>query len=186
MTFSVDQLVGDCVEATENTAGHSGAAIEQILARVISNPSAIENSLGHPKDMPVFSTWHNSEDLTILHVVWPPKVDLIPHDHMMWASIGLYGGREDNKLFRSLPDGGLEHRSSKIMRTGDTILLGKDTVHAVANPSKEWTGAIHIYGGDFFRDGRRQWPSEAGPDEAFDIDLLYSTLNNAAELALKS
>jgi predicted metal-dependent enzyme (double-stranded beta helix superfamily) len=98
----------------------------------------------------------------------------------MWAAIGLYGGREDNRVFRSLPDGTLEHRRTKTLLPRDTILLGDDTVHAVANPSREWTGAIHVYGGDFFRSGKRMWSDPARPAAPFDFDLLRRVLNDAA------
>jgi len=183
MSFSIDQLVADCVEAVENTNGHSGPAIEEVLARTINDPAAIEAALGHPRDMPEFSTWHNTDELTILHVVWPPSVDLMPHNHLMWASIGLYGGREDNRVFRSLPDGSLEHRRTKTLLKGDTILLGDETVHSVSNPSKEWTGAIHVYGGDFFRDGRQMWADEDQQPAPFDADVLRATLADAAAAA---
>lgn len=103
----------------------------------------------------------------VLHGVWPPTADLSAHDHLMWAAIGLYGGREDNRVFRTLPDGGLEHRRTTTMLGGDTILLGDDAVHAVANPSREWTGAIHVY-------------DAAAP---FDIGLLTDVLDSAARRA---
>ena len=120
MGFSVDQLVADCVAAVQDSDGHSGVAVEEVVARAISDPVAIEAAIGHPRDLAVFSTWFNSEELTVLHVVWPPAVDLMAHDHLMWATIGLYGGREDNRVFRSLPDGTLEHRRTKTLRGGDT------------------------------------------------------------------
>jgi hypothetical protein len=126
--------------------------------------------------------------LTVLHIVWPPEVDLLAHDHLMWAAIGLYGGREDNQLFRSLPDGSLEHRRAKTLHGGDSILLGDDTVHAVANPSRELTGAIHVYaihvyGGGYFREGRQMWPQPERPAVPFDVEVVRQTLNDAASRA---
>jgi predicted metal-dependent enzyme (double-stranded beta helix superfamily) len=185
MGFSVDQLVADCAAAVQDSDGHSGVAVEEVLARAISDPAAIEAAIGHPRDMAVFSTWFNSDELTVLHVVWPPAVDLMAHDHLMWAAIGLYGGREDNRVFRSLPDGSLEHRRTKTLRGGDTILLGDDTVHAVANPSREWTGAIHVYGGDYFRDGKHMWSDTEQAAGPFDVDALRKVLSDAAIQAKK-
>jgi predicted metal-dependent enzyme (double-stranded beta helix superfamily) len=180
MTFSIDQLVSDCLAAIEDASGHGGAAVEDVLARTVAEPAAIESVLGHPRDQPVFSTWFNSDELTVLHVVWPPTVDLLAHDHTMWATIGLYGGREDNRLYRELPDGTLEERRARTLVGGDTIVLGADTVHAVANPSREWTGAIHVYGGDYFRGGRRMWVDPDGVAVPFDVSVVTATLDEAA------
>jgi predicted metal-dependent enzyme (double-stranded beta helix superfamily) len=46
-----------------------------------------------------------------------------PHDHRMWALIGLYAGREDNTFYRRSPEG-LQVAGSKQLETGDTTLLG--------------------------------------------------------------
>ena len=183
MVFSIDQLVADCLVAVADAPGHAGAAVDDVLARVVAEPHAIESALGPPRDQPTFSTWFNSDELTILHVVWPPTADLIAHDHTMWATIGLYGGREDNRLFRELPEGTLEERRSRTLVGGDTIVLGADTVHAVANPSREWTGAIHVYGGDYFREGRRMWTDPQRVAEPFDVGVVTASLDQAAARA---
>jgi len=183
MVFSVDQLVADCLAAVHGSDSHAAPAIEEILARTVDNPAAIEAVLGSPRDQPVLSAWFNSDELTILHVVWPPSAVLGPHDHLMWASIGLYGGREDNEMYRRLPDGTLEHRRSTTLRSGDTVVLGADAVHAVANPTREWTGAIHIYGGNFFRDGRSTWPDPTQVAESYDAESIRAVLGEAATRA---
>lgn len=184
MSFSVDQLVADCLEASEREGTHVGVAIDEVLSRVVSNPMAIETALGHPRGMPVFSTWHHTASLTILHVVWPPDVDLMPHDHNgLWAAIGLYGGQEVNRIFRSLPGGGVELRRTKTMRARDTVVLGGDTIHAVANPTREWTGAIHVYGGDYFADGKQMWGNTAAEPEPFVLEKLQAVLNDASVAA---
>jgi len=180
VSFDIDQLVADCLAAVRDAPGHAGAAVDDVLARIVSDPSSIEASLGHPRDQPTFSTWFNSDELTVLHVVWPPTADLLAHDHTMWAAIGLHGGREDNRFFRELPDGTLEERRGRTLVGGDTIVLGADTVHAVANPSREWTGAIHVYGGDYFREGRRMWIDPRRVGEPFDVGVVTASLDEAA------
>ena len=40
------------------------------------------------------------DELTVLHVVWAPRMTIYPHDHRMWAAIGIYAGQEDNSFFR--------------------------------------------------------------------------------------
>jgi len=181
MTFSVDQFIADCLTARRE--GQSAVAVREVLDRTVAMPAPLTATIGSAIRQPSFATWFNSEELTILHVVWPPGVDLFPHDHQMWAAIGIYGGREDNRLFRRLADGKLEQRAEKTMLSGDTVLLGDDTVHAVANPGREWTAAIHIYGGDYFADGRHMWPDASGKPVPFATDRLVDVLESAAEAA---
>lgn len=181
--FSIDQFVSDCLEAVHDDGRHGATAVNEVLERAVSASHEVEAALGSPADSPVFSTWFTSDELTVLNVIWPPAVDLMAHDHKMWATIGLYGGREDNRLFRVLPEGHLEQRGQKTLLGGDTVVLGDDTVHAVANPSKEWTGAIHVYGGDYFTSGRRLWLDESRPPIEFDATHVMDVLDDAAEKA---
>ena len=46
-----------------------------------------------------FFLLHHDDDLTILHVVWAPRMAIYPHDHRMWAVIGMYTGQEDNAFY---------------------------------------------------------------------------------------
>ena len=60
-----------------------------------------------------------------------------PHDHRMWAAIGLYTGGEDNTFFRR--DGqSLVESGGKELRPRDVCLLGADAVHAVTNSTREF------------------------------------------------
>lgn len=181
MSFSIDQFVGDALTARRES--DSAVAVRELLERTVQDHTALEAAVGAPSALASFTTWHNSDELTVLHVVWPPGVDLFPHDHMMWAAIGLYGGREDNRLYRRHPDSHLEPRAEKTLWRGDTVSLGADTVHAVANPSREWTAAIHVYGGDYFRDGRTMWPDATDAPVAFDAERLVGVLEDAARVA---
>ena len=47
---------------------------------------------------------HVSDELTILNVIWAPRMTIMPHNHNMWAVIGVYCGREDNIFWRRLKD----------------------------------------------------------------------------------
>lgn len=179
-SFAVDSFVDRCLDAVRHEGSRGSLAVKEVLESALDDPAHIEREVGAATDIPLFTTWHNSDELTVLHVVWPPTVDLLAHDHEMWATIGLYGGREDNRYFRTRPDGDLESSGGTTLKTGDTVVLGHDVIHAVANPSREWTAAIHIYGGDYFGTPRRMWPD---PNEApvdFDVDRLTETLETAA------
>jgi predicted metal-dependent enzyme (double-stranded beta helix superfamily) len=48
----------------------------------------------------------------------------------------------------------------KELHAGDVALLGDDVVHSVTNPLGAFTGAIHVYGGNFFTRARSDWSME--------------------------
>ena len=105
--------------------------------------------LGEPKRATVQKLYHSS-DLTILNVIWAPRMTIMPHNHQMWAVIGIYTGREDNIFWRRLPgdEGGkLEAAGAKALCEKDAEPLGGNIIHSVTNPIGRLTGAIHVYGG---------------------------------------
>lgn len=183
-SFDKEEFVQSCIEATDE--GTSAAlAVRDLLERTVSAPLGIEDAVGSLDQIPAFSTWHCSDAVTVLHVVWPPEVDLYAHDHRMWAVIGLYGGREDNKFFRRVEHDHIESSGGKTITAGEVAMLGSDVVHAVANPTREWTGSIHIYGGDYFSTLRTQWIGEPLTAVPFDVDRLKAVLSDAGDRARK-
>jgi predicted metal-dependent enzyme (double-stranded beta helix superfamily) len=100
-------------------------------------------------------------------------MSLQPHDHRMWAAIGIYAGREDNSFYRRQP-GGLTGSGGKQLETGDVVALGDDTIHAVSNPNRSHTGAIHIYGGDFVATRRSQWDPETLEEQPYDLEGILA------------
>ncbi len=106
---------------------------------------------------------YHSPELTILNVIWTPWMTLLPHNHRMWAVIGLYTGREDNIFWRRIVgdrSGKLEAAGAKALSAGEAVPLGRDIIHSVTNPIPRLTGAIHVYGGDFFSAQRSEWDAE--------------------------
>ncbi len=181
--FVIEDFVASCRDALSE-GPRAAVAVGEEIDRATSTPHALEAAVGDLPDIASFETWHRSPELTILHVVWPPGVDLFAHDHRMWAAIGLYGGREDNTFYRRDDQGRLDARGDGVsLRAGDSVVLGTQTIHSVANPSREWTGSIHVYGGDYFSPGREMWPDADGPAEAFDSARLLKVLDAAATAA---
>lgn len=56
----------------------------------------------------------------------------------------------------------------KGLATGETVLLGEAVIHAVANPLRAFSGAIHVYGGDFFGTSRSEWTPDTLQERPFD------------------
>ncbi len=181
-TFDPDTLVADCLDALAEGAG-APAAVREVLDRAVEDPAPLRSSIGDLRTMPSMSTWYRSEELTVLHLVWPPDVDLYAHDHGMWAVIGLYGGQEDNHFYKRRDDGRIDPAGGRTLRERDVIGLGPDVVHRVANPTREWTGAIHVYGGEFFDTPRTRWSPETFEPAPFDADAVSRYLEGTAAAA---
>ncbi len=180
--FDKDEFITECLAAAQSGNGAS-TAVKEIVNRAVSNPSTIEAEVGDRTISPMMTVWHRSEELTALHIVWPPDVDLFAHDHNMWAVIGIYGGREDNQFYRRLEDGRIEPHTGKTMTQRDVIMLGSDVVHSVANPTREWTAALHVYGGEFFKTPRTRWSKDTYEPMVFDAEFVEQTLEAAAATA---
>ena len=157
--FQLDQFVSDCRAALKE--GMPQNAMQEVVARAVSNPSEVLQALGEPKKAEM-QTLYRSDDLTILNVIWAPWMNLLPHNHQMWAIIGLYTGREDNIFWRRSPGnkGMVEAAGARALREKDAEPLGRDIIHSVSNPISRLTGALHVYGGDFFAAHRSEWDAE--------------------------
>ena len=154
-------------------------AIREIVERAISDPGDVERALGTP-DMARIDTLHRSDTLTILNVIWAPGMSIYPHDHRMWAVIGIYGGQEDNTFYRRGPEG-VSEAGGKVLRIKDATPLGKDIIHAVRNPLTQFTGAIHIYGGDFFTVPRSEFDVETLEERPYDPEKTEKLFREANE-----
>lgn len=151
-------FIADCRAAFAQDTSHK--AIREVLARAMSNPPAVLKGLGEPKRAEIRKLFH-SDSLTIINVVWAPMMTVMPHNHRMWAVIGIYTGREDNIFWRRVPGtrNKIEAVGAKELCATDAEPLGTDIIHSVINPIERLTGAIHIYGGDFFGAERSEWDS---------------------------
>ena len=168
--MDIDQLIRDCAAAVGDTAPTK--AVREILARAVSNPTELIQALGEPTRAEI-QRLHVSDDLTVLNVIWAPRMTLMPHNHNMWATIGVYGGREDNIFWRRLPGdakGRVEAAGAKSLGPKDVRPLGEEIIHSVTNPTAKLTGAIHVYGGDFFTQERSEWDPESLEERPYDIE----------------
>src|SRR5262249_51026867 len=183
--FDLDQFISDCRSARAADPSHK--LVREVVARAVSDPAAVLKSLGEPKRAEI-QKLYQSDTLTILNVIWAPKMTVMPHDHRMWAVIGIYSGREDNIFWRRVPGvrgGKLQAAGAKALSTGDTEPLGSNIIHSVTNPIQRLTGAIHVYGGDFFRAERSEWDPETLLEERYNIDKNLRLFEEANASLLK-
>jgi predicted metal-dependent enzyme (double-stranded beta helix superfamily) len=175
--FDIDRFIADCRAALAETSPE--VAIKALLERAVATPADVEAALGTPREGQI-ATLHHSPEITILKVIWTPGLAIYPHDHRMWALIGLYGGREDNTFYRRAPQG-LTVAGGKQLERGHVALLGQAVIHSVSNPLREFTGAIHIYGGDFFGTPRSDWDPETLQERPYDMERARRTFAEANE-----
>jgi predicted metal-dependent enzyme (double-stranded beta helix superfamily) len=169
--FDLDRFIGDCRAAVREDSTHKAA--REVLARANSDPAAILAALGEPIEAGVTALYKSAE-LTILNVVWGKRMTIMPHDHRMWAVIGVYTGREDNIFWRRLPGeagGPIEAAGAKSLGERCAEPLGRDIIHSVTNPLGRLTAAIHVYGGDFYGARRSDWDPENLLEREYDFAL---------------
>lgn len=179
--FSKDRFVEDCVAAV----GEGQKAIREVVLAAVSDPAAVIAGLGAPEAAGVFPLYQ-SENLTVINFVWAPYMTLLPHNHSMFAVIGIYGGREDNVFWRRLndPQGpALEAAGAQSMGARQATTMGPDIIHSVANPIRKLTPAIHVYGGDFFNPPmpRSQWDHETLLEEPWDMNNTHKVFRQAGQ-----
>jgi predicted metal-dependent enzyme (double-stranded beta helix superfamily) len=160
--FDLDRFLDDCRNAVREDQPQ--LAVRDVLTRAVRSPHDVAEVL--PPVRAELVPLLVADDLTVLKVVWAPGMRIQPHNHLMWAAIGLYGGQEDNTFYRR-SENGLTVSGGRELTTGDVAVLGDDVVHAIANPRTTFAGAIHVYGGDLtHRQGRSEWDESGTEVEA--------------------
>ncbi|WP_436792736.1 hypothetical protein [Actinospongicola halichondriae] len=157
--FDLDQFLAECDDAVHE--GDRVGAVRSVLEAAASRPGSVRDALGPPTTGSL-TVLHHAPDLTVLNVVWTPGMVIEPHDHSMLASIAVYEGGEDNAFFRTLDDASIEPAGGRTLRGGDVAVLGPEIIHRVRADPDRYTGAIHVYAGDFFDRERRTWDETTG------------------------
>jgi predicted metal-dependent enzyme (double-stranded beta helix superfamily) len=183
--FELNQFISDCRSVLQQDSSLN--FVREITARAVSYPDAVLKGLGEPTRAGI-QTLFRSDSLTILNVIWGPHMTLFPHNHQMWAVIGIYTGREDNIFWRRVPgspSGQLEAAGARALREKDAEPLGHNIIHSVTNPIPRLTGAIHVYGGDYFAPGRSEWDPESLLEQPCSVDRIVRQFEESNALHAK-
>ena len=175
--LDIDRFLEECVLA--NREAEPQVAVLEVLKRTIQNPRAVLMALGEPTEAGII-VLHRSPVLTIFNATWTPQMNLMPHNHLMWANIGIYTGREDNIFWRET-SGSIEAFGAKVLFERDATALPTTTIHSVTNPLLRFTGGIHIYGGDFFDTTRSQWDPETLDEQPSDGAVIQGIFERENE-----
>ena len=177
--FDLERFVEECRTAVRDDPTPTAAA--EVVRRAMTDPAGVMDHMGAPQG-PGLEPLYRAPDLTILRIAWKPSMLLPPHDHRMWAIIGIYGGREDNIFWRRLPDdadGRIEAAGARALCEGDVCVMDRDVIHSVANPIPRLTAAIHVYGGDFFEAARSEWEPEDLTEHRLDVETIRARFEDA-------
>jgi predicted metal-dependent enzyme (double-stranded beta helix superfamily) len=179
--MDLDRFIDDCIKA--NLDADPQLAVREVLKRGVSDPDAMLAAVGEPTSAGL-AVFHHSKSLTIFSATWTPQMNLMPHNHLMWALIGIYTGREDNILWRPAEET-IEAYGVEALFEGDVATLPADVIHSVTNPLERFTGGVHIYGGDFFDTTRSQWNPETLEQEPSDGAAIQKIFAHANERAAR-
>jgi predicted metal-dependent enzyme (double-stranded beta helix superfamily) len=179
--IEIQKFVEDCVAANKET--NAQEAVKEVLAKGVSNPSAMLKAIGEPTEAGL-KVFLRSKELTIFAASWTPQMNLMPHNHRMWANIGIYTGREDNIIWKRSKSG-LEANDVRCLFSGDVATLNENSIHSVTNPLQRFTGGLHIYGGDFFATERSQWDPETLDEGPSNGDVIKDIFRKANEQMLR-
>ena len=180
--FDTDHFIEDCRTALQEA--DPKAAVQEIVSRAVAHPAQMIRALGEPVRGEI-QTIYTGEDMTIVNLLWGPRMSVYPHDHRMWAVIGIYGGEERNVFYRR-KDEGLARQGERKLVTKDVAALGENAIHAVANPLDKITAAIHVYGGDFFHTPRSEWDEETFQERPYDIENVKRLFEESNALLQES
>ncbi|MGH8740842.1 MAG: hypothetical protein ACREUN_08020, partial [Burkholderiales bacterium] len=78
--FDLERFIEDCRAARAADATHK--AVREVVAQAVAQPGAVLEGLGAPGRAEVQKLYH-SPQLTILNVIWAPRMTIFPHNHRM-------------------------------------------------------------------------------------------------------
>jgi predicted metal-dependent enzyme (double-stranded beta helix superfamily) len=173
--FDKDKFIENCIGAVAS----GQQALREVVTEAVADRAGIISELGEPEHAGITPLYRSAE-LTILNFAWAPCMSLMPHNHQMYAVIGIYSGREDNLYWRRTEDS-IEAAGAKSLGVGEVATLGRNIIHSVLNPIGKMTTAIHVYGGDFFEpdEPRSEWDHETLAERPWDIDGVKTLFHEA-------
>jgi predicted metal-dependent enzyme (double-stranded beta helix superfamily) len=95
--------------------------------------------------------------------------DPIPHNHRIWAIIGVTHGSEKNEFFQR-SEHTIEPLGGRVVTEGEVIVMNDEAIHSVKNPSTlRLSSALHVYGGDLIGAAKAMWCDPDLSEQPFDM-----------------
>jgi predicted metal-dependent enzyme (double-stranded beta helix superfamily) len=162
--LSKERFISDCNAALDGD--RSSRNVRDVVASAVSDMAGIIKAFGDPTQGGI-QTIYRSPELTIINVLWRPGMIVMP--------------REDNILWRRQPGGKhgeLQAAGAKSLAAKEVAVFGSEVIHSVVNPLSRITGAIHVYGGDFFAIERSEWDPEELYERPYDLEKVLRMFAN--------
>ncbi|WP_211254225.1 hypothetical protein [Enterovibrio calviensis] len=145
MPFDLAKLISECEAAFDGEEPQN--KIIDVLTKSLCDPASVKAVLA-PTRRTGFEKLYVSEQFTILHFIWAPKMAMPAHNHNLWSVVGVYEGREDHIFWRR-DEKKSPHRiraiGSASIGAGEVLSMDENAIHSVLNPTDLFTGGIHIY-----------------------------------------
>lgn len=170
--FDLEAFIEACKRLVREP--HAPKLALELMRDVVADGAAVAKAVtplqagANALDAPLF----RSSELTILNATLRPGLVTIPHDHGMWAAIGIYEGEEANTFYRRTA-GGLEESNRRAVHAGEAILLGEEVIHAIENPLATQTFGLHVYGGDLLAARRSMWDPASGREQPYEVREFF-------------
>ena len=170
--FDLQEFVDRCKELVRSP--HPAEQILRLMRSAVQNADSIKKAIAPsvPRAALTDAELFRSDDLFIFNATLPPHLVSPPHDHRMWAVIGIYEGQENNSFYKRSPTR-LEEANHREVQAGEAILLGPEVIHAVANPRGFTTLGLHVYGGDLNAAQRSMWNPYTGEELCYDVRQFF-------------
>lgn len=150
------------------------ATIEHLtphFAALLADPSWLHPDFRHPvpgKFVQYAIYRADNAALSLMAMVVPSGVATPVHDHRAWGLVGVYQGRQREKVFRRLDDGSrsdfadLVQVAENILNPGDitTLLPPEGDIHMIETISEEASISIHVLGNDIGCEHRHRYDVE--------------------------
>jgi predicted metal-dependent enzyme (double-stranded beta helix superfamily)/predicted enzyme related to lactoylglutathione lyase len=124
--------------------------------------------------------------LSVMAMVVPPGVATPVHDHRAWGLVGVYQGRQREKVYRRLDDGSrpdyadLQQVAENILAPGDitTLVPPEGDIHMIETISDEPSISIHVLGNDIGCEHRHRYDVEQKAVHRFKSGYINTSCTN--------
>lgn len=99
--------------------------------------------------------------IAVLHYRMPTGVVVPPHDHQLYAIIGVYEGVEENHFYQAM-NNQLICQAVKPIGKGEVILMRPESIHSVQTANNQHSAAIHVYLGELTKVKRSRFDWNTG------------------------
>lgn len=170
---SIDSFLAACRAAL--TEQDPPRVVEALLQAWLADAGWLRDAMGlgahESSDSAQYLFLHQSTDLTVLHATLPPLLRSPPHNHLAWAVVGMYEGRESHVFYRREGNVLTETGSRELVAPG-VLSLGAEVIHSIANPDRAPSKALHVYGGTLTNPARSIWNPASMAEEPFQLSAI--------------